>query len=149
MDTPKRHHLTIHQKLRIIEESKKPGFNRKDAMEKYRISKASLSRVLKSQTNKLQESKNTKGFNLRSGKNHELEMELYEWLVSMNKKGLAISGHLIKKQAQKLSERHEKDFYCENFNFSDGWLQNNTFSSPFKKNIHHIASFFLLHYATI
>ena len=64
MDTPKRHHLTIHQKLRIIEESKKPGFNRKDAMEKYRISKASLSRVLKSQTNKLQESKNTKGFNL-------------------------------------------------------------------------------------
>ena len=24
MDTPKRHHLTIHQKLRIIEESKKP-----------------------------------------------------------------------------------------------------------------------------
>ena len=84
MDTPKRHHLTIHQKLRIIEESKKPGFNRKDAMEKYRISKASLSRVLKSQTNKIQESKNTKGFNLRSGKNHELEMELYEWLVSMN-----------------------------------------------------------------
>ena len=95
MDTPKRHHLTIHQKLRIIEESKKPGFNRKDAMEKYRISKASLSRVLKSQTNQLQESKNTKGFRLRSGKNHELEMELYEWLVSMNKKGLSVGGQLL------------------------------------------------------
>ena len=26
-------------------------------------------------------------------------MELYEWLVSMNKKGLAVNGPLIKKQA--------------------------------------------------
>ena len=61
MDTPKRHHLTIHQKLKIIEESKKPGFKRKDACEKYRISNSSLSRLLKSQANKLQASKNTKG----------------------------------------------------------------------------------------
>ena len=119
MDTPRRNHLTIHQKLRLIEESKKPGFKRKDACEKCRISTSCLSRILKFQANKLQASKNTKGFNLKSGKNHELEMELYEWLVSMNKKGLAISGPLIKKQAQKLSERHGKDFYCENFNFSD------------------------------
>ena len=84
MDTPRRNHLTIHQKLRLIEESKKPGFKRKDACEKYRISTSSLSRILKFQANKLQASKNTKDFNLKSGKNHELEMELYEWLVSMN-----------------------------------------------------------------
>jgi len=108
MDTPKRHHLTIHQKLRLIEESKKPGFNRKDACEKYRISKSSLSRLLKSQTNKLQESKNTKGFNLKSGKNNELEMEIYEWLESMNKKGLSVGGSFFKKQAQKLSKQHGK-----------------------------------------
>ena len=30
MDTPRRNHLTIHQKLRLIEESKKPGFKQKD-----------------------------------------------------------------------------------------------------------------------
>ena len=79
MDTPRRNHLTIHQKLRLIEESKKPGFKRKDASEKYRISTSSLSRILKFQAMKLQASKNTKGFNLKSGKNHELEMEFYEW----------------------------------------------------------------------
>ena len=114
MDTPRRNRLTIHQKLRLIEESKKPGFKRKDACEKYRISTSSLSRILKFQANKLQASKNTKGFNLKRGKNHELELELYEWLVSMNKKGLSVGGPLIKKQAQKLSELHGNDFYCEN-----------------------------------
>ena len=81
MDTPRRNHPTIHQKLRLIEESKKPGFKRKDACEKYRISTSSLSRILKFQANKLPA---YKGFNLKSGKNHELEMELDEWLVSMN-----------------------------------------------------------------
>ena len=95
MDTPTRNHLTIHQKLRLIEESKKPGFKRKDACEKYRISTSCLSRILKFQVNKLQASKNTEGFNLKSGKNHELEMELYEWLVSMNKKGLSVCGQLL------------------------------------------------------
>ena len=43
MDTPRRNHLTIHHKLKLIEESKKPSFIQKYACEKYRISKVSLS----------------------------------------------------------------------------------------------------------
>ena len=76
MDTPRRNHLTIHQKLRLIEESKKPGFKRKDACEKYRISTSCLSRILKFQADKLQASKNTKGFNLRIGTNHRVHDKL-------------------------------------------------------------------------
>ena len=89
--------------------------------------------------NKLQASKNTKGFNLKGGKNHELEMELYELLVSMNKKGLSVGSPLIKKQAQKLSERHGNDFCCEYFNFRDGWLHG--FKKRFKLSF---KAFFLL-----
>ena len=39
--------LTLAQKAKIIEDSKKPGFSRAATMEKYGIGKATLSRILK------------------------------------------------------------------------------------------------------
>ena len=44
--TPQRKRLTNEEKLKIIEESKKPGFCRKKTMEKYGISRSGLSVIL-------------------------------------------------------------------------------------------------------
>ena len=38
--------LTLEQKAKLIEDSQKPGFVRKDAMEKYEVTKSTLSRIL-------------------------------------------------------------------------------------------------------
>jgi len=38
--------LTLEQKAKLIEDSLKPGFVRKDAMEKYEVTKSTLSRIL-------------------------------------------------------------------------------------------------------
>ena len=47
--TPVRVRLSVEQKVKIIEESKKKGFCRKDICEKYGISATTLSQILKNQ----------------------------------------------------------------------------------------------------
>ena len=41
--------LTLLQKAKIIEESKKPGFNRNKAIDKYGITESTMSRILSKQ----------------------------------------------------------------------------------------------------
>ena len=47
--TPKRTRLSIKQKAKIIEDSKKVGFDKKKTMDEYRISRTGLINLLKNQ----------------------------------------------------------------------------------------------------
>ena len=52
--TPTRVRLTLSQKVKIIEESKKSDFSRKKICEEYSISKAAISSILKDQKTHLE-----------------------------------------------------------------------------------------------
>ena len=52
--TPSRVRLTLSQKVKIIEESKKSDFSRKKICEEYSISKATISSILKDQKTHLE-----------------------------------------------------------------------------------------------
>ena len=41
--------ISLEDKVKLIEDSKRPGFNRKDAMEKYGIGRNAVSTILKDQ----------------------------------------------------------------------------------------------------
>ena len=51
MPTPlkQRTRISLEDKVKLIEDSKRPGFNRKDAMEKYGIGRNAVSTILKDQ----------------------------------------------------------------------------------------------------
>ena len=86
--TPVRVRLSVEQKVKIIEESKKKGFCRKDICEKYGISAATLSQILKNQ--KVHLSTFDSGLpgkhkTIRKSALPNVEEALYEWFLKFFK----------------------------------------------------------------
>ena len=121
--TPVRVRLSVEQKVKIIEESKKKGFCRKDICEKYGISAATLSQILKNQ--KVHLSTFDSGLpgkhkTIRKSALPNVEEALYEWFLKLTRQNVPVSGPMLIGRAQKLHEKLNKN--DKEFSFSHGWL---------------------------
>ena len=106
MSTPTRIRLNIDQKIKILEESKKTGFNKKSIMKEYGISHPCLWKILndKEKILKSYKGKNSKAkINSSKPKCQELEEELFEWFLKHKNSGMMLDGCVLKTQANKLS----------------------------------------------
>ena len=94
--TPKRIRLSVAEKAKIIEDSRKPGFDKKKIEKKYGISRPAILSILKNQNEILKAvdsgSMNKKCKSLKKSSLYELETKLYDWLCRHSKKGLPISN---------------------------------------------------------
>ena len=82
--TPQRRRLSLKEKIKIIEDSKKPGFDKAKIMKEYGISRPTVINVLKNQFETLKAVDsgimNDKSKSLKKSPLAELESQLYEWL---------------------------------------------------------------------
>ena len=106
--TPVRVRLSVEQKVKIIEESKKKGFCRKDVSEKYGISAATLSQILKNQ--KVHLSTFDSGLpgkhkTIRKSALPNVEEALYEWFLKLTRQNVPVSGPMLIGRAQKLHNK--------------------------------------------
>ena len=86
--TPTRVRLTLSQKVKIIEESKKSDFSRKKICEEYSISKAAISSILKDQKTHLENYDSGipgKHKTMRKPDFPEIESTLYEWFTKITR----------------------------------------------------------------
>ena len=121
--TPKRVRLSLEQKQEICEASFKFGFNRLETAGKYGVSYQCISDTVKARHKILQQcdqlrtskaAKNKKSF--RKAKFEDEENILHEWFIKNHRRGLSISGEMLK---NKMCEIVGGDFVA-----SDGWLSN-------------------------
>ena len=95
--TQTRVRLTLSQKVKIIEESKKSDFSRKKICEEYSISKATISSILKDQKTHLEnyDSAGTPGKHktMRKPDFPEIESTLYEWFTKMTRLNVQTSRY--------------------------------------------------------
>ena len=97
--TPQRRRLSVKEKVKIIEDSKKPGFDKAKIMIEYGISRPTVISVLKNQFETLKavdsgiindKSKSLKKSPLAELESQsELESQLYEWLRKTTRRGTA------------------------------------------------------------
>ena len=124
--TPTRVRLTLSQKVKIIEESKKSDFSRKKICEEYSISKATISSILKDQKTHLEnyDSAGTPGKHktMRKPDFPEIESTLYEWFTKMTRLNVPVSGPMLIGKAKKLHSNSK--YKNDEFLFSSGWLDN-------------------------
>ena len=82
--TPQRRRLSVKEKVKIIEDSKKTGFDKAKIMKEYGISRPTVISVLKNQFETLKAVDsgiiNDKSKSLKKSPLAELESQLYEWL---------------------------------------------------------------------
>ena len=86
--TPTWVRLTLSQKVKIIEESKKSDFSRKKICEEYSISKSTISQLLKNLKSRLEAYDSGipgKHKTMRKPDFPEIESTLYEWFTKTNK----------------------------------------------------------------
>ena len=103
--TPTRVRLTLSQKVKIIEESKKSDFSRKKICEEYSISKATISSILKDQKTHLENYDSGipgKHKTMRKPDFPEIESTLYEWFTKMTRLNVPVSGPMLIGKAKKL-----------------------------------------------
>ena len=103
--TPQRR-LSLKEKIKIIEDSKKPGFDKAKVMKEYEISRPTIINILKNQFDTLKAvdsgTMNDKSKSLKKSPLAELESQLYEWLCKTTRRGAVISGPLLKSKAKSL-----------------------------------------------
>ena len=101
--TPQRRRLSLKEKIKIIEDSKKPGFDKAKVMKEYGISRPTIINILKNQFDTLKAvdsgTMNDKSKSLKKSPLAELESQLYEWLCKTTRRGAVISGPLLKSNA--------------------------------------------------
>ena len=138
--TPKRTRLSIKQKIKIIEDSKKVGFDKKKTMETYGISRTGLITLLKNQTQILKAadsgSINENVKSIKKSPLEQLECKLYDWLTT--RLGAAINGPLLKGQALIFyKEIYGNKPNPPQFVASNGWMENFKlrYDIKFKKRI--------------
>ena len=91
--------ISISYKVKLIEDSKKPGFSRKIAEEKYGIGRNTIATILKTHNEILKNfdsgliSKNAKSS--RKSPLAEVEAKLYEFLTEKTRMDLPINGPLL------------------------------------------------------
>lgn len=82
--TPQRRRLSLKEKVKIIEDSKKPGFDKAKIIKEYGISRPTIISLLKNQSETLKAVDsgiiNDKSKSLKISPLSELETQLYEWL---------------------------------------------------------------------
>ena len=127
--TPKRTRLSIKQKAKIIEDSKKVGFDKKKTMDEYGISRTGLINLLKNQGEIMKAVDscqiNEKFKSIKKSPLADLESRLYEWLCRTTRLGAAINGPLLKGQAMIFyQEIYGKKENPPKFEASNGWVDN-------------------------
>jgi hypothetical protein len=105
--TPQRRRLSLtEKKIKIIEDSKNPGFDKARMMKDYGISRPTVINVLKNQFETLKAVDsgimNNKSKSLKKSPLAELESQLYERLCKTTRRGAVISGPLLKSKAKSL-----------------------------------------------
>ena len=103
--TPQRIRLTLLQKVKIIEESKKPNFDRKKISTEFGISHATISQILKKQKELLSShdcGTPSKQKSSRKAVHCEVEKLLYEWFKRKTGQGIPICGSMLKTKAAQL-----------------------------------------------
>ena len=107
--TPQRRRLSLKEKIKIIEDSKKPGFDKAKVMKEYGISRPTIINILKNQFDTLKAvdsgTMNDKSKSLKKSPLAELESQLYEWLCKTTRRGAVISGPLLKSKAKSLYDQ--------------------------------------------
>ena len=104
--TSQRVRISLEMKGKLIEDSKKPGFDRKKLIEKYGIGRSAISNILKDQVEILKSldsisvNKNVKS--VKKSPLEVLENKLYEFLCEKTRMGLPINGPLLIGQAQNI-----------------------------------------------
>ena len=102
--TPTRVRLTLSQKVKIIEESKKSDFSRKKICEEYSI----ISSILKDQKTHLENYDSGlpgKHKTMRKPDFPEIESTLYEWFTKMTRLNVPVSGPMLIGKAKKLHSK--------------------------------------------
>ena len=125
--TPQRRRLSLKEKIKIIEDSKKPGFDKAKVMKEYGISRPTIINILKNQFDTLKAvdsgTMNDKSKSLKKSPLAELESQLYEWLCKTTRRGAVISGPLLKSKAKSLYDQiYGKKPNPPSFDQSEGWL---------------------------
>ena len=103
--TPTRVRLTLAEKVKIIEESKKSDFCRKKMCENYGINKATISQILKNQKVHLEAYDSGIPGNhktMRKPDFPEIETNLYEWFTKMTRLNVPVSGPMLIGKAKNL-----------------------------------------------
>ena len=97
--TPQRTRLSIKQKIKIIEDSKKVGFDKKKTMETYGISRTGLITLLKNQTQILKAadsgSINENVKSIKKSPLEQLECKLYDWLCDLSESRINLHNQEI------------------------------------------------------
>ena len=102
---PKNKVLCLKDKVKICEDSQKPGFSKEKCIIDYDIKRNTLNKLLQNKEKFLKfndsHSLNSKQKNCSKGKNFEMEVELKlsEWIKIRNSKGYPVSGEDIKTRA--------------------------------------------------
>ncbi len=116
----KRKAISINDKIKLIEESRRPGYNQSKAAQSHNMSQSTLAGILKSQdsiltvANKMSSSKRH-----YRGREDQLEQELHAWFLKKRAQRLPIDDPLVRRQAEIIA----KEMGLETaLTFSHGWL---------------------------
>ena len=115
-----RKRLSLEEKVQLIDDSIKPGFNKANAMKKYGISQAGLYLILKNKKEILESFNNANACSSKSKSNRpahfqNLEEKLFEWFLNYRKTGLMINGPLLKSK-DKIESKGKQSNITQYFN---------------------------------
>ena len=116
--TPSRKRLSLCEKQKIIEDSKKTGFDKNKTCEKYGIGKSTLNKIMLTQKDILgfiDKGTLSKNKSVHKPAHSEIEKKLYHWFLIKHKAGVMIDGPILKAKA--------KDFWVHEEKKSNGLVQ--------------------------
>lgn len=121
--------LDLDQKLKLIEDSMKPGFNISKAARQYGLSRSGIYSILKNKFAiychpSIEKREKSKIKKLSWNPNAQLESALFDWYQARVQQDLPVSGLMIKTKAKELSNSYAISSSSDNniIKFSDGWL---------------------------
>ena len=119
--TRKRKAISIKEKMKLIEESKKPGFRQSHAAKVHGIPQSTLANILRNKDSILAAASqgSSKAMRQSHGKEDILEREIYDWFLKKRAQSVPIDDPLLRKQAQCMVK--EKGINST-LTFSEGWL---------------------------
>lgn len=114
--TPQRRRLSLKEKVKIIEDSKKPGFDKAKIIKEYGISRPTIISLLKNQSETLKAVDsgiiNDKSKSLKKSPLSELETQLYEWLCKTTRRGAIIFVYCLFSDTTRFSDSFLTDQKC-------------------------------------
>ena len=129
--TPLRKRLTNEDKMKIIEESKQPGFCRKKTMDKYGISRSAISVILLKQKEFLKTMDSSpiamKSKNIRACQNAKMERKLYDWICMKQKIGVPLSGQIIMEKTVQIVTRLVQLLFWIKYVYQLPWFYSHLF----------------------